>query len=121
MTQLGWMLFELNIDILCANTSQAKGRVERVNLTLQARLVKELRLREIDTREAANACAAPGSSVAAVARAFGLNDNLVFQWRRGRGFVTLKAALQARESRPMGRRSSRHRCRARRPKRSRQR
>jgi transposase len=30
------------------------------------------------------ACAQPGASVAAVARAFGLNDNLVHDWRRGR-------------------------------------
>lgn len=32
-----------------------KGRVERGNLTLQDCLVKELRLRHIDTQEAANA------------------------------------------------------------------
>ena len=56
-TQYARVLFELNIDIMCANTSQAKGRVERANLTLQDRLVKELRLREISTREAANAFA----------------------------------------------------------------
>lgn len=31
------------------------------------------------------ACAVPGAAVAAVAREFGLNDNLVHQWRRGRG------------------------------------
>lgn len=31
------------------------------------------------------ACAQPGASVAAVARQFELNDNLVHQWRRGRG------------------------------------
>ena len=37
----------LNIDIICANSPQAKGRVERSNLTLQDRLVKELRLRGI--------------------------------------------------------------------------
>jgi transposase len=30
------------------------------------------------------ACAEPGASVAAVALAFKLNDNLVHQWRRGR-------------------------------------
>ena len=56
-TQFGRVLFELNIDIMCANSSQAKGRVERANLTLQDRLVKELRLREINTRQAANAFA----------------------------------------------------------------
>ncbi len=31
------------------------------------------------------ACDEPGVSVAAVAREYGLNDNLVHQWRRGRG------------------------------------
>jgi hypothetical protein len=44
MTQFGRALHELNIDILCANAPQAKGRVERAHKTLQDRLVKELRL-----------------------------------------------------------------------------
>ncbi|BDB24309.1 transposase [Cupriavidus sp. TA19] len=57
-TQFGRALFELNIDILCANSSPAKGRVERMNGTLQDRLVKELRLRGISTMDAANAFAA---------------------------------------------------------------
>jgi hypothetical protein len=57
VTQFGRALYELNIDTWCANSSQAKGRVERANLTLQDRLVKELRLRGIDTRQAANAYA----------------------------------------------------------------
>lgn len=56
-TQFGRALYELNIESLCANTSQAKGRVERANLTLQDRLVKELRLQGIATMEAANAFA----------------------------------------------------------------
>jgi len=55
MTQFGRALSELGIEILCANSSQAKGRVERVNRTLQDRLVKELRLEGISTLEAANA------------------------------------------------------------------
>jgi hypothetical protein len=55
MTQFGRALSELGIEILCANSSQAKGRVERVNRTLQDRLVKELRLESISTLEAANA------------------------------------------------------------------
>ena len=54
-TQFGRALFELNIDSLCANTSQAKGRVERMNGVLQDRLVKELRLRGIHSMDAANA------------------------------------------------------------------
>ncbi|HET7411516.1 MAG TPA: ISNCY family transposase, partial [Pararhizobium sp.] len=57
LTQFGRALFELNIDIICANTPQAKGRVERANQTLQDRLVKELRLRDISSIEAANAYA----------------------------------------------------------------
>jgi hypothetical protein len=57
VTQYGRALYELNVDTLCANSSQAKGRVERANLTLQDRLVKELRLRKINTKEAANAYA----------------------------------------------------------------
>jgi hypothetical protein len=55
MTQFGRALSELNIEILCANTSQAKGRVERVHSTLQDRLVKELRLAGISTLDEANA------------------------------------------------------------------
>ena len=44
MTQFGRALHALNIDIICANSSPAKGRVERAHKTLQDRLVKELRL-----------------------------------------------------------------------------
>src|ERR1700753_1998940 len=54
MTQFGRALAELNIEIICANSSQAKGRVERVNRTLQDRLVKELRLAGISNIEAGN-------------------------------------------------------------------
>ena len=55
MTQFGRALAELNIEILCANSSQSKGRVERANRTLQDRLVKELRLAGISSVEAGNA------------------------------------------------------------------
>jgi len=54
MTQFGRALKTLEIEIICANTPQAKGRVERVIETLQDRLVKELRLKGISTIEAAN-------------------------------------------------------------------
>lgn len=57
LTQFGRALYELNIDIICSNTPQAKGRVERANQRLQDRLVKEFRLRGISTVEAANAYA----------------------------------------------------------------
>jgi len=55
VTQFGRALTELNIEIICANSPQAKGRVERMNKTLQDRLVKELRLRTVSTMEAGNA------------------------------------------------------------------
>lgn len=55
MTQFGRALNQLNVEILCANSSQAKGRVERANRTLQDRLVKELRLASISDMEAGNA------------------------------------------------------------------
>jgi len=54
MTQFGRALAELNIEILCANSSQAKGRVERANRTLQDRLVKELRLAGVSDMAAGN-------------------------------------------------------------------
>ena len=55
VTQFGRVLTELNIDIICANSPQAKGRLERAFGTLQDRLVKELRLDGISTIAAANA------------------------------------------------------------------
>ena len=55
LTQFGRAMQELDIVIICANTPQAKGRVERVNLTLQDRLVKEMRLLGISSMEEGNA------------------------------------------------------------------
>jgi len=55
LTDFGRAMHELGIQIICANTPQAKGRVERANQTLQDRLTKELRLKGISTPEEANA------------------------------------------------------------------
>lgn len=55
LTQFGRILDELGIELICANSSQAKGRVERANKTLQDRLIKEMRLQGINTIEEANA------------------------------------------------------------------
>ncbi len=55
LTQFGRALKELDIELICAHSPQAKGRVERANQTLQDRLTKELRLRGICTVAAANA------------------------------------------------------------------
>ena len=54
ITQFGRILNELNIDIIFANSPQAKGRVERANRTLQDRLIKEMRLENISSIEEAN-------------------------------------------------------------------
>ena len=47
-------LAELGVQVIPAYSPQAKGRVERLFGTLQDRLVKELRLAGVATREAAN-------------------------------------------------------------------
>lgn len=54
VTQFGRVVATLDIEIIHANTAQAKGRVERVNRTLQDRLIKEMRLEGIDNIEQAN-------------------------------------------------------------------
>ena len=55
LTQFGRAMQELDIQIICANSPQAKGRVERVIQTLQDRLPKELRLRGISNMTDGNA------------------------------------------------------------------
>lgn len=47
-------LKELGVEVLHANSPQAKGRIERLFGTLQDRLVKEMRLRGIKTLEEGN-------------------------------------------------------------------
>lgn len=54
LTQFRRALGELEIDLILANSPQAKGRVERFNKTAQDRLVKELRLAGARTIEQAN-------------------------------------------------------------------
>jgi transposase len=55
LTQVGRALKELGIELICANSPQAKGRIERLFATLQDRLVKELRLKNICSIDEANA------------------------------------------------------------------
>ena len=54
LTQVGRALKQLGIEHIAAYSPQARGRSERVFLTLQDRLPKELKLAGIDTVEAAN-------------------------------------------------------------------
>lgn len=53
-TQFHKALKKLDIELILANSPQAKGRVERVNRTLQDRLLRELSLRGINNIEEAN-------------------------------------------------------------------
>ena len=53
-THFGRVLRELDIELICAHSPQAKGRVERANGVLQDRLIKEMRLRGISTIVEAN-------------------------------------------------------------------
>lgn len=54
-TELHRAIKELGIELICAYSSQAKGRVERANQTLQDRLIKEMRLKGISSIADANA------------------------------------------------------------------
>ena len=54
LSQFGRALGELGVEWIPAHSPQAKGRVERLFKTVQDRLVKELRLADIATLEAAN-------------------------------------------------------------------
>jgi Helix-turn-helix domain len=54
ITQFTRAMSELGIEVLCANSPQAKGRVERSFGTHQDRLVKELRLAGISNKASAN-------------------------------------------------------------------
>jgi hypothetical protein len=53
-TQFGRAMSQLGVELILANSPQAKGRVERINGVLQDRLVKALRLEGINDLEQAN-------------------------------------------------------------------
>ena len=53
-TQFGRAMRELDVELILARSPQAKGRVERMNGTLQDRLVKALRRAKISDLESAN-------------------------------------------------------------------
>jgi hypothetical protein len=54
MTQFERAMSQLAVKVIHANSPQAKGRVEKMNGTLQRRLVKEIRLKNVDTIDEAN-------------------------------------------------------------------
>jgi len=55
LTQFGRAMEELGINVIPANSPQAKGRIERLWETLQSRLPVEFKIAGINTMEAANA------------------------------------------------------------------
>ena len=54
ITQFERAMLELDIKVICANSPEAKGRVERLFGTLQDRMVKEMRLIDVKQRDHAN-------------------------------------------------------------------
>jgi len=54
MSQFERALEELGVKVIHANSPQAKGRIERLFGTFQDRLIKEMRLKDIKTKEQAN-------------------------------------------------------------------
>ncbi len=54
MTQFERAMLELDIEVICANSPEAKGRVERLFGTLQDRMIKEMRLLDLKERDEAN-------------------------------------------------------------------
>lgn len=53
-TQFAYACHQLGIELESTSVPQAKGRVERLNQTLQSRLVVEMRLASVDSIESAN-------------------------------------------------------------------
>ena len=54
MTQFERAMTELGVQVICANSPEAKGRIERLFGTLQDRMVKEMRLADVKKRDEAN-------------------------------------------------------------------
>ena len=54
LTHAGRALEELGVEVIFANSPQAKGRIERLFRTFQDRLIKEMRLKDIKTVKEAN-------------------------------------------------------------------
>ncbi|MEI6243326.1 MAG: ISNCY family transposase [Chlamydiota bacterium] len=54
ITHFGQVLKELDIQLICAHSPEAKGKVERKNGVFQDRLIKEMRLAGISSIEEAN-------------------------------------------------------------------
>jgi hypothetical protein len=83
-TQFGRAMADLGVELILANSPQAKGRVERMNGTLQDRLAKEMRLRGVSDIATANALLDGGFLD-------GLNEKFAVQAKRKRPDLHRKA------------------------------
>lgn len=102
-TQFGRAMAELDVELILANSPQAKGRVERMNGTLQDRLVKELRLLGIPDMASANAVL-EGSFLKAFNSRFCVAAELKTEGHRQVGSrMNLQEVLCQREERAVGR------------------
>jgi len=97
-TQFSRALKELDIELILANSPQAKGRVERAWGTAQVRLVKELRLAEARAIDQANAALEekflPWFNRRCTVKPASANDA-----HRGIGMLDMKAILSIQEQR----------------------
>lgn len=103
VTQFGRAMSELGVELILANSPQAKGRVERMNGTLQDRLCKALRLAGASSIAAANALL-DGSFLAAFNRRFAVAPkDAADAHRRVTRATRLADVLCEREARAVGR------------------
>lgn len=80
-TQVGLALEEMGMESIFANSPQAKGRVEKLFETLQDRLVAELELAKIVSKDAANAFV-NGGYIDKYNERFGVDAKSERSWRR---------------------------------------
>ncbi len=101
-TQFGRAMKQLGVELICAHSPQAKGRVERRHALFQDRLVKEMRLRNINDIRQANALL-EGSFLAEVNRRYaiapGKSQDL---HRRPEAELVLEEVLCVQERRVVG-------------------
>ena len=101
-TQFGRAMKELGVELICARSPQAKGRVERRNAVFQDRLVKEMRLRNINDMARANALL-EGLFLADLDRRYAIKPAAEQDLHRGLPpGVTLEEVLCVREERVVG-------------------
>ncbi len=100
-TQFGRAMKDLGVELICARSPQAKGRVERRNAVFQDRFVKELRLRNISGIAGANALL-DGMFLADLNRRYAIEPAVEEDLHRAVGPVALDEVLCVREERVVG-------------------